>query len=77
MILKKAYNGNDQQQLEEILSNPLYGNKGKFVEIWMDGAWRPSKAPMSLRLGLRPFVAIKKDAVIFPIEATGIALDWQ
>lgn len=25
-------------QLEEILSNPKYGNKGHFVEVWMDGA---------------------------------------
>lgn len=27
-----------QSQLEEILSNPKYGNNGKFVEVWMDGA---------------------------------------
>ena len=25
-------------QLEEILSNPAYGNAGKFAEVWMDGA---------------------------------------
>ena len=24
--------------MKEILSNDKYGNKGKFVEIWMDGA---------------------------------------
>ena len=35
---QEAYNEYYQKQLEEILSNPLYGNKGKFVEIWMDGA---------------------------------------
>ena len=32
------YNKYYQSQLEEILSNPKYGNNGKFVEVWMDGA---------------------------------------
>ena len=32
------YNAYYALQLEEILSNPKYGNKGKFVEVWMDGA---------------------------------------
>ena len=32
------YNKYYQSQLEEILSNPKYGNNGKFVAVWMDGA---------------------------------------
>ena len=32
------YNDYYNAQLEEILSNPIYGNDGHFVEIWMDGA---------------------------------------
>ena len=32
------YNEFYNNQLKEILSNDKYGNKGKFVEIWMDGA---------------------------------------
>lgn len=34
----KDYNEYYNNQLEEILSNPKYGNNGKFVEVWMDGA---------------------------------------
>lgn len=37
-IRYKIYNKYYQSQLEEILSNPKYGNNGKFVEVWMDGA---------------------------------------
>ena len=32
------YNDFYNAQLEEILSNPIYGNDGHFVEVWMDGA---------------------------------------
>ena len=32
------YNEYYNAQLEEILSNPIYGNDGHFVEVWMDGA---------------------------------------
>lgn len=32
------YNEYYLNQLKEILENPSYGNNGKFVEIWMDGA---------------------------------------
>ncbi len=32
------YNDYYAGQLEEILSNPKYGNNGRFVEVWMDGA---------------------------------------
>ena len=36
--INNAYNKYYNNQLEEILSNPKYGNKGHFVEVWMDGA---------------------------------------
>ena len=32
------YNEYYNNQLEEILGNPKYGNNGHFVEVWMDGA---------------------------------------
>ena len=32
------YNDFYNAQLEEILSNPIYGNDGHFTEVWMDGA---------------------------------------
>ncbi len=32
------YNVYYDSQLREVLSNPKYGNDGKFVEVWMDGA---------------------------------------
>ena len=34
----KDYNEFYNNQLKEILSNDKYGNHGKFVEVWMDGA---------------------------------------
>ena len=34
----KDYNEYYNNQLEEILGNKKYGNKGRFVEVWMDGA---------------------------------------
>lgn len=34
----KDYNEYYNNQLEEILSSPQYGNDGHFVEVWMDGA---------------------------------------
>ena len=35
---QKEYNEYYLNQLKEILGNPKYGNKGKFIEVWMDGA---------------------------------------
>ncbi len=34
----RDYNEYYDNQLEEILSSPKYGNNGHFVEVWMDGA---------------------------------------
>lgn len=36
--INNAYNEYYNNQLKEILSDPKYGNKGHFVEVWMDGA---------------------------------------
>ena len=36
--IDNAYNEYYNNQLEEILKDPKYGNKGHFVEVWMDGA---------------------------------------
>ena len=35
---EEQYNEYYLNQLKEILEDPKYGNKGKFVEVWMDGA---------------------------------------
>ena len=35
---EKEYNEYYLNQLKEILGNPKYGNNGKFIEVWMDGA---------------------------------------
>ena len=42
------YNAYYLAQLKEILSNPAYGNAGKFTEVWMDGA---READVSIRPG--------------------------
>ena len=51
----------------EILSNPAYGNAGKFTEVWMDGARGegPRRSTMSLRPGLKPFVTYPGPIVWF------------
>lgn len=38
----EAYNEYYQNQLKEICENPKYGNNGKFVEWWFDGAKDPA-----------------------------------
>ncbi|MGP6146493.1 alpha-L-fucosidase [Jeotgalibaca sp. A122] len=38
VVHQDAYNAYYLDQLKEILENPAYGNNGRFVEIWMDGA---------------------------------------
>ncbi len=41
------YNDYYNNQLEEILSNPKYGNNGHFREVWMDGAKGGNNDPHS------------------------------
>ena len=36
------YNEYYMNQLTELMSNPKYGNNGRFVEVWMDGAKDPT-----------------------------------
>ncbi|MEZ7615974.1 alpha-L-fucosidase [Streptococcus sp. 27098_8_73] len=69
---QEAYNEYYQQQLEEILSNPLYGNKGKFIEIWMDGARGEGAQKLSYEFDawFETIRRYQKDAVIFSTEAT-------
>ena len=38
VVTEKEYNEYYLNQLKEILGNPKYGNNGKFIEVWMDGA---------------------------------------
>ena len=47
------YNEYYLNQLKEILEDPKYGNKGKFVEVWMDGARGDGaqKSPIPLTSG--------------------------
>ena len=49
------YNEYYLNQLKEILEDPKYGNKGKFVEVWMG----LKKSPIPLTSGLRPFARPK------------------
>ena len=76
------YNDYYNAQLEEILSNPIYGNDGHFVEIWMDGA-KGSGANAQEYDFVRWFETIQKyegkaagypaDAMLFGAEAyTGV-----
>lgn len=69
---QEAYNEYYQKQLEEILSNPLYGNKGKFVEIWMDGARGEGAQKLTYDFGswFETIRHYQKDALIFSTEAT-------
>lgn len=76
------YNDYYNAQLEEILSNPIYGNDGHFVEVWMDGA-KGSGANAQEYDFQRWFTTIQKyegvaagypaDAMLFGAEAyTGV-----
>ena len=55
------YNEYYLNQPKEILEDPKYGNKGKFVEVWMDGrvAMGLKKSPIPLTSGLKPFARPK------------------
>ena len=76
------YNDYYNAQLEEILSNPIYGNDGHFTEVWMDGA-KGSGANAQEYDFQRWFTTIQKyegveagypaDAMLFGAEAyTGV-----
>ena len=71
---EKEYNEYYLNQLKEILGNPKYGNNGKFIEVWMDGA-RGSGAQKVTYTFDKWFEYIKKaegDIAIFSAEPTSI-----
>ena len=68
------YNEYYLNQLKEILEDPKYGNKGKFVEVWMDGA-RGDGAQKATYTFDKWFEAIRKaqgDIAIFSAEPTNV-----
>ena len=69
---QETYNDYYQKQLEEILSNPLYGNKGKFVEVWMDGARGEGaqKVTYNFEKWFEIIRHYQKEALIFSTQAT-------
>ena len=71
---QKEYNEYYLNQLKEILGNPKYGNKGKFIEIWMDEA-RGSGAQKVTYTFDEWFKYIKEaegDIAIFSAEPTSV-----
>ena len=71
---EKEYNEYYLNQLKEILGNPKYGNKGKFIEVWMDGA-RGSGAQKVTYTFDKWFEYIKKaegDIAIFSAQPTSV-----
>ncbi|KXT78951.1 alpha-L-fucosidase [Streptococcus sp. DD13] len=68
------YNQYYQRQLVEILSNPQYGNKGRFVEIWMDGARGEGAEELvyDYPAWFSTIAQYQPDALIFSTEATSI-----
>ena len=71
---QKEYNEYYLNQLKEILGNPKYGNKGKFIEVWMDGA-RGSGAQKVTYTFDEWFKYIKEaegDIAIFSAEPTSV-----
>ena len=58
----KDYNEYYNNQLKEILGNEKYGNKGRFVEVWMDGAKGsvPMHRSMTLIRGLKQSKIMKE-----------------
>ena len=68
------YNEYYLNQLKEILEDPKYGNKGKFVEVWMDGARGDGAQKVTYTFD-KWFEAIRKaqgDIVIFSAEPTNV-----
>lgn len=70
----EAYNRYYKNQLIEILSNPRYGNKGKFVEIWMDGARGEGaqKVDYDFEAWFETIRELQGDIVIFSNQATSL-----
>ena len=74
MDTEDQYNEYYLNQLKEILEDPKYGNKGKFVEVWMDGARGDGAQKVTYTFD-KWFEAIRKaqgDIAIFSAEPTNV-----
>lgn len=68
------YNAYYLAQLKEILSNPAYGNAGKFAEVWMDGARGEGaqKVSYEFETWFETILELQGDCLIFSTEGTSI-----
>ena len=68
------YNAYYLAQLKEILSNPDYGNAGKFAEVWMDGARGEGAQQVSYEFEtwFETIHDLQGDCLIFSTEGTSI-----
>ena len=68
------YNAYYLAQLKEILSNPDYGNAGKFAEIWMDGARGEGAQQVNYEFEtwFETIRELQGDCLIFSTEGTSI-----
>ena len=68
------YNAYYLAQLKEILSNPAYGNGGKFAEVWMDGARGEGaqKVNYEFKKWFETIRELQGDCLIFSTEGTSI-----
>ena len=68
------YNAYYLAQLKEILSNPAYGNGGKFAEVWMDGARGEGaqKVNYEFEKWFETIHELQGDCLIFSTEGTSI-----
>ena len=68
------YNAYYLAQLKEILSNPAYGNAGKFAEVWMDGARGKGaqKVNYEFEKWFETIRELQGDCLIFSTEGTSI-----
>ena len=68
------YNAYYLAQLKEILSNPAYGNAGKFAEVWMDGARGEGaqKVNYKFETWFETIRDLQGDCLIFSTEGTSI-----
>ena len=68
------YNAYYLAQLKEILSNPAYGNVGKFAEVWMDGARGEGAQKVNYEFvtWFETIRDLQGDCLIFSTEGTSI-----
>ena len=68
------YNAYYLAQLKEILSNPAYGNDGKFAEVWMDGARGEGaqKVNYEFETWFETIRDLQGDCLVFSTEGTSI-----